>query len=122
MARQYLGFDDLGPCVFHGVHKSIDHRPLIFVEEDENREVELDLTGYLESGETISSADITEAGGVTASASVSSPKVTLTLSGVTDEGDFVLTITLSTGRKWRDRVRVRNRRRYTRPELRDYCP
>ena len=66
------------------------------VREDELIRVAWDLTDYLASGETVSSA-AHEASGVTiSSTSVSSPQVLWTMTG---HGETEVTATLSTGRK-----------------------
>jgi hypothetical protein len=61
---------------------------------DDIKEV-LDLTDYLASGETVSSAAYSDRGITTSSKSVSTPQVLFTMTGY---GDTEVQVTLSTGR------------------------
>lgn len=63
--------------------------------DDESIKVTWDLTDYLASGETVSSAAYVDEGTVTSSRSVSSPQILFTMTG---EGETEVTATLSTGR------------------------
>jgi len=73
--------------------------PRVVLHEDATETLVMDLSGYLESGETVSSATAT-ADGVTCTATVSSPSVTLAISEPQGAGEIDLTITLSSGHKW----------------------
>lgn len=63
--------------------------------DDEAIKVAWDLTDYLASGETVSSAAYVDSGTVTSSKSVASPQVLFTMTGT---GETEVTATLSTGR------------------------
>lgn len=63
---------------------------------DDDVRVSLDLTTYLASGETVSSAAYTDRGTTTSTKSVSSPNVIFTITGI---GETEVRITLSTGRQ-----------------------
>ena len=63
--------------------------------DDEAIKVTWDLTDYLASGETVSSAAYVDEGTVTSSRSVSSPQILFTMTG---NGETEVTATLSTGR------------------------
>lgn len=85
--------------MFRNVRKTAWGMPLIMLHEDATETLVMDLSGYLESGETVSSATAT-ADGVTCTATVSSPSVTLAISAPQGAGDIDLVITLSSGHKW----------------------
>jgi len=125
MARRYIGFTKRGPAVFRNVRKAETGEPLVTLDENEADDVVLDFQGYLETGETVSSATIT-ANGVTAAVATTSPKVTLTLSEANKfniTGRVEVVVTMSSGTKWRGYVRVRRRSRYMTAdydELTDY--
>ncbi len=122
MSRYVIAFDPQGPAASRGVHTDRSGEPLVYLDEGEVSTVKLDLTGYLQGAETVSSAAAT-ADGVTATVSTSSPIVTLVLSaatGWTDEG-VKITVTTSTGDKWVGTIRVRRRNRFSLEEnVRDY--
>lgn len=99
MARAQVLFASRGPSVFRNVRRTEWNTPLVMLHEDATETLVLDLTGYLESGETVSSATV-DADGVTCTASVSSPTVTLAISEPQGTGDIDLTITLSSGHIW----------------------
>jgi hypothetical protein len=63
--------------------------------EDDDIQVNWNLTDYLASGETVSSAAYEDSGVTTSSKSVSSPTITFTVTGL---GYTTVTATLSTGR------------------------
>ncbi len=69
----------------------------------EDLKVTWDLTDYLASGETVSSATYADSGAVTSSKSVSSPQVIFTITGI---GETKVTVALSTGRELVRRWRV----------------
>ena len=120
MARQYIGFTSRGPAVFRNVKKASTGEPLILLDENEVKDLELDLTGYLETGETISSATASVSDGVTTTISTTSPKVTLNFSSATEydlNGKVEVVITMSSGEKWRGYIRVRRRSRYMTQEF-----
>lgn len=99
MARAQVLFSSRGPSVFRNVRKTEWSTPLVMLAENGTETLSLDLTNYLESGETVSSATAS-ATNVTCTASVSSPTVTLAISDVQGRGDIDLTITLSSGHVW----------------------
>lgn len=72
-------------------------------DSDEDIRVILDLTDYLASGETVSSAAYEDSGITSSSKSVSTPQVLFTITGI---GETKVTITLSTGREHIERVRT----------------
>ncbi len=63
--------------------------------EDDDLRVVLDLTDYLASGETVSSASYADSGVTTSSKSVATPQVLFTVTGT---GYTTVTVTMSTGR------------------------
>ena len=67
--------------------------------EDATETLVMDLTNYLDSGETVSAATVS-ADNVTCTVSVASPNVTLAISEPQGSGDIDLVITLSSGHKW----------------------
>lgn len=110
MARHYIGVASRGITVLRNIRTDKTGEPLLLLDEDEIARVVVNFSGYLETGETISSASI-EPTGVTATASTSSPNVTLTVSGSGYDGKITLVVTMSTGDKWRSIIRVRKTER-----------
>jgi hypothetical protein len=72
-------------------------------DDTDDIKVVLDLTDYLASSETVSSAAYVDSGAVSSSKSVSTPQVLFTLTGY---GDCEVTVTLSTGRTVTYRFRL----------------
>lgn len=66
------------------------------MDQADDKRVVWDLTDYLASSETVSSAAYVDSGAVTSSKSVSSPQVIFTVTGY---GSTKVTATLSTGRQ-----------------------
>lgn len=99
MARAQVLFASRGPSVFRNVRKTEWGMPLIMLHEDATETLVMDLTSYLDSGETVSTATVS-ADNVTCTVSVSSPNVTLAISEPQGAGDIDLVITLSSGHKW----------------------
>ena len=113
MARRYIGFTKRGPAVFRNVRKAETGEPLVTLDENEVDDLVLDFQGYLESGETVSSATAT-ANGVTETIATASPKVTLSLSEANQynlSGRVEVVVTMSSGTVWRGYIRVRRRAR-----------
>lgn len=83
------------------------------MEEGETLKVQVNCTGILASGETITAATV-ENEGVTCTVSLSSPTATLTLSALTGygTGNTTLTLTKSGGEVLKLRLRARARRNY----------
>jgi hypothetical protein len=111
MSRYYVGFTQRGPTVLRNVRKAPTGDILFLIEEDEVKSLQLDYTGFLESGETVSASALASEN-VTASATVSSPTVTIEISEaeVYDlTGRIVVVTTLSTGRKVRTTIRARRK-------------
>jgi hypothetical protein len=83
------------------------------MEEGETKTVTIDCSGILATSETVSTATV-ENEGITCTASVSSPQVTLTLSALTNygTGNTTVTITLSGGTIFKLRLRARSVRNY----------
>lgn len=114
MTRHIISFSPKGPATLRNVRRAPTGEHLIHMDEDEIKVVKVDLTDYLDSGETISSV-ATTGYNVTCSASTSSPRITLTLSAATAydlEGRVVIVATMSSGEKWRGTIRVRRTSRY----------
>ena len=121
MARHSIGFTAAGASVFRNVRKTTGGRALLLLDEDDIVDLELDFTRYLEDGESVSSLTATGRG-VTVSATLASPKATLTLSKAGRDGEVDVVATFSSGRAWSDRVLVRNPQRYGEEADRlDYC-
>lgn len=83
------------------------------MEEGETLKVTIDLTGILASAETVSTATV-ENEGVSCSASLSTPVITLTFSALTGygTGNTTVTITRSGGQIHKLRIRARAVRNY----------
>ncbi len=99
MARAQVLFASRGPSVYRNVRKTEWNTPLVMLHEDATETLVMDLTGYLDGAETVSSATV-NAENVTCSATVSTPTVTLAISEVKGRGDIELKITLSSGHVW----------------------
>ena len=111
MSRYYVGFTQRGPTVLRNVRKAPTGEILFLIEEDEVKSLQLDYTGFLESGETVSESSLSS-DNVTASATVSSPTVTIEISEAEAydlTGRIVVVTTLSTGRKVRTTIRARRK-------------
>ncbi|MEO1282844.1 MAG: hypothetical protein AAFV69_14030 [Pseudomonadota bacterium] len=67
------------------------------MEEDETRKVTFNFNDTLDTGQTIDSATISEASGITASVSLNSNIATLTLSALSCFGRIEMTVTRSDG-------------------------
>ncbi|MEO0975977.1 MAG: hypothetical protein AAFY24_01910 [Pseudomonadota bacterium] len=67
------------------------------MEEDETRKVTFNFNDTLDTGQTIDSATISEASGITASVSLTSNIATLTLSALSCFGRVEMTVTRSDG-------------------------
>lgn len=114
MTRHIVAFSPKGPAALRNVRTAPTGEPLVHLDENEVKALKLDLSDYLDSGETISSVSTTTYN-VTASTSTSSPNITLTLSDATAydlEGRVVIVATMSSGEKWRGIIRVRRTNRY----------
>jgi hypothetical protein len=115
MARHQVLFTSRGPSVFRNVRRTEQGLPFVVLDNAGTASVVLDLTDYLDSGETVSSATVS-ATGVTCAASVSSPNVTLAISEPQGQGDIEVTITLSSGAKWAGTLMTREQDYPTRPQ------
>jgi hypothetical protein len=121
--RLLIAYTPNGIKVLRNVRKDETGEPLILVDEDETKTVTIDLTAYLDTGETISSVTTTDEN-VTATATLTSPTIALALSGATshDDGSVTLTITLSSGEIMRQTIRVRRPNRFgMETYVRDYA-
>jgi hypothetical protein len=118
MSRYRIIYTDKGATILRNVRKAPTGEPLVLLDKDEVTTVVLDLTAYLEAGETISSVTETEEQRVTASAVLASPLVTITLSNATDyyEGSVTYKFTLSSGVVIRQRIHCRRTNRHTEEE------
>lgn len=119
MARHYLGYGQSGRKSLHGLHTNQSGQPLLLLEEGEVARIELDFTDYLDGGETISSAAVSN-DSITVGVSTSSPKVTLTASVAGAYGRTEVTVTFSTGDKIVETIEIRNRN--TGAQSPDYPP
>lgn len=77
----------------------IDGRICAVIGEGEQDVIRVELTEWLDSGETVASSALSDQSGVTLTKSNNSTSVDLTVSGVTGTGEADLTVTTSTGRK-----------------------
>lgn len=109
--RHYLGISNKGPSVFRNVYKDDTGEPLLYLDKDAVKKLQINFAQWLEGSETISSATVT-AQGVTCSISTTSPNVTLTLSASTTYGTVTLIVTSSTGEVFRGIIRIRQTVRY----------
>ena len=120
MARHSIGFTARGASVLRNLRQDISGRPLVLLEEGEQARVELDFQSFLETGETVAGASAA-ADNVTAEIANDTTSATLTLSGSKDWGEALVTVTFSSGDKWSEKIRVRNRQRYSaEPATGDY--
>lgn len=116
--RNTIGYSPSGRKARYGVHLNAKGQPLLLLEEGEAARLVLDFTDYLDGGETVSSASVSN-NGISVSASVSSPKVTLTASNAGSFGTTEVTVILSTGDKIVETIEIRNRNAGAQPS--DYC-
>lgn len=89
---------DISPGPQRGNNELFDYKDgkgLILVHENDDRQINWNLTDWLASGETVSSASYADSGASTSGKSVSSPTITFT---ITKYGYTRVTATLSTGR------------------------
>lgn len=118
--RHIITFSPRGPATFWNVHMDVTGRPLLFLDEGEAKVLRLDMTGYLDTSETISSV-ATTADDVTVTAATTSPYIDLTMSSAGDSGKVVVTATLSSGAKWRGTIYARPTKPYGEEYLGDYA-
>jgi hypothetical protein len=78
-----------------GLFDHLDGKGLVLIDDGDDKQINWNLTEYLASGETVSSAAYSDRGAVTSGKSVSSPTITFTITGY---GYTEVTATLSTGR------------------------
>ena len=119
MSRHELHFTSKGLSTFKNVRRAPTSEPLVHLDVDEIKVVKLNFADYLDTGETVSSATAT-AYNCTAGISTSSPTVTLTISAATSydlDGRIVVVVTMSSGEKHRQVVRVRRTNRYRDEEV-----
>lgn len=109
MTDKLIRFRENQRYILRGLsHDAERRRFLIDMEPDETHIVTLDFTDILASAETISAATVSKASGITASLSLSTPIVTLTLSALSRLGDVTLTITRSGGDIFKVYLRARS--------------
>lgn len=121
MARSYLGYTPDGAKVFRNIRRTASGRPLLLLEENAKDQLQLDLTDYLESGETISSVTVTSSG-PTVSSSNTTTKITLTISSPPTWGDIEVVATLSSANKLHETILCRQPARYGELGDLDYRP
>lgn len=120
MTRHIVTYTTAGPATYYNVRRDPSGEPLMYLDDDEVRTLRLDLTGYLDDGETVSSISL-DPTDVTATSSVSSPYIDLTLSEAGDTGKIIAVITLSSGAKLRHVIHARRRKLYAEQISRDYA-
>jgi hypothetical protein len=123
MARLSIGYTPNGARVYRNVRMAETGEPLILVDEGEVKSVVLNLTAYLDTGETISSVTTTDEN-VTATTTLTTPTISVALSAATStsDGSVTLVITLSSGEIIRQTLRVRRPNRYgLETYVRDYA-
>jgi hypothetical protein len=112
MARHYIGVSSRGPTVLRNIRTGPDGNPLVLMHQDDTTQVTVNFAAFLEAGETILTATL-DATGVTASRSLSSPNVVLTLSDPGTDGTVDMIVTTSTGDVTVMRISARQIERYT---------
>ena len=112
MARLYLGYNERGLVVSKNVRIGSTGQPLVLLDQYEAEPVVLDFTAYLQPGETILSA-VGTALACTATVTVASPLINLTLGNVTSwvDGDVTLIITFSSAAVLSQVIKVRRKNR-----------
>ena len=103
-----------------GMTTTEDGWSLVFMEEGEADDVEIDYADILATAETVASAVITTEGTITAVVATATPKVTVSLSAPGDWGRVKVTTTLSTGTIRYDEIEIRSRIRYSPRVANDY--
>lgn len=113
MARKYIGWTERGPAVYRNVRKDRTGDPLILLDDSETTTLVLDLTGYIDTGETISTCTADTAS-CACTPTVTSSTISLALSGATSysDGYAALTITLSSGEVILHKLRIRRPNRF----------
>jgi hypothetical protein len=109
--RHYIGVAPRGITVLRNIRNDDTGEPLLYLDEGAVDTVQINFAEFLNTGETISSATAT-AEGCTASASTSSPNVTLTVSNASDDGKITVTATTSASNVFPFIMRVRKPLRY----------
>lgn len=121
--RYYLGLAPSGEfAIQRGVRIDDTGEPLVLVDQFEVARVRINLSDWLETGETVSSATATN-NNCAVSLSTSSPNVDMTISNVASfaYGTSLVTITSSSGDIIAKTIRIRRRNRYTDEQTyRDY--
>jgi hypothetical protein len=122
MPRRLIAYTPNGIRTLRNVYTDETGEPLVFVDEGETKTVTIDMTAYLDTGETISSVTHTDQL-VTADVTLTSPTMAIELTGTTSHHDGLttLTITLSSGEVMVQTIRVRRPNRFgTETYVRDY--
>lgn len=111
--RYYLGIGPQGPSVLYNVRMDETGEPMILLDEGATKKVRVNFADWLDAGETITAATAATSS-CTASTTVSSPNVDITLSNATSAyyGSVVLLATSSSGEVYRLTIRVRRTGRY----------
>lgn len=121
--RFYLGVAPSGDfAIQRGVRVDDTGEPLMLVDQDEVARLRINLSDWLETSETISSATATN-NNCTVTLSTASPNVDLTISNVASfaYGTSLIKITSSSGDILAKTIRIRRRNRYTDEQTyRDY--
>lgn len=117
-ARHSIGYTTRGPVVFRNVRRSLTGEPLLFLDQYEVKNLELDFTNYIVGTETITSAaqvnTSSGTGDVVAVITVASPLVTIQFSGATSyyDGGITLAITFSDAQVYTTKIKVRRTNRF----------
>lgn len=122
MTRKYIGWTTRGPAVYRNIRKDRTGDPIVLVDQGEATTVVLDLTAYLDTGETISTVTHVDSS-CTCTPTLSSPTISLAFSAVTSyiDGYTALTITLSSGEIITQKIKVRRPNRFgDEANVRDY--
>ena len=94
---------------YRNIRTSIDDYPLLHIERPDVEPLKIDLSHWLESGETISSVSVTP-DNATVSTTNDTTSITLNISGVRGDGEIDVIATLSSGKTYIEKVKCRNRR------------
>jgi hypothetical protein len=104
MARQSVVYATRGPATFRNVRYDSDGTLVFVMRENEVKDVDLDLTAFVDTGETITTA--TSDASFISDLVVTSPLISLSVTASRTWAEGTIRINLSTGERMEQMIRV----------------
>jgi hypothetical protein len=111
--RSYIGISPTGPTALYNVRRGPTGEPQLLLDQDAITTMRLNFADWLEGAETILAVTVT-ANACTATHTLTSPNLDITVSNATSINDGKITVvaTSSTGDAYRGIIRVRRTNRF----------